>query len=141
LVRRSFSWVTAFFSLGGPRRCCHDRRSSPLDQGIEPDDVLAEVVQFRKLRREGGNRIDAAVATLVEGVEADCIKLTGLGELRVGELRLDEGDSGSLILGEDRPAVGLLFAGTDLGGTNGQGLTYANPIATVLAKLKIEQGL
>jgi hypothetical protein len=48
------------------------------------------------------------------------------------------GDSGSLIVGEDLRAVGLLFAGSDQGGANGQGLTYANPMSTVLEALKIE---
>jgi hypothetical protein len=46
------------------------------------------------------------------------------------------GDSGSLIFSEDSHlAVGLLFAGSDQGGSNGQGLTYANPIETVLSEL------
>jgi hypothetical protein len=48
------------------------------------------------------------------------------------------GDSGSLIVDADRKAVALLFAGGDLGGSNGKGLTYASPIATVLQELKIE---
>ena len=33
---------------------------------------------------------------------------------------------------------GLLFAGSDMGGRNGKGLTYANPIAPVLEALKLE---
>lgn len=53
----------------------------------------------------------------------------------------DGGDSGSLIVGDDRRAVALLFAGSDQGGANGKGLTYANPIHTVLDKLKIELAL
>ena len=48
------------------------------------------------------------------------------------------GDSGSLIVDADRRAVALLFAGSDHGGANDQGLTYANPIGTVLATLKTE---
>ncbi|HWE37583.1 MAG TPA: hypothetical protein VG406_13525 [Isosphaeraceae bacterium] len=48
------------------------------------------------------------------------------------------GDSGSLIVDADRLAVALLFAGSDLGGTNGKGLTYANPLAAVLSALKVE---
>jgi hypothetical protein len=48
------------------------------------------------------------------------------------------GDSGSLILNATRQGVALLFAGGDQGGSNGQGLTYANPIATVLDRLKID---
>ncbi|MBI2425188.1 MAG: hypothetical protein HYV27_20345 [Candidatus Hydrogenedentes bacterium] len=50
----------------------------------------------------------------------------------------DGGDSGSLIVDEDGLAVGLLFAGGDQGGANGQGLTYANPIHAVLRALKVE---
>lgn len=50
----------------------------------------------------------------------------------------DGGDSGSLIVNLRREAVGLLFAGSDSGGRNKMGLTYANPIQDVLAALKIE---
>ena len=50
----------------------------------------------------------------------------------------DGGDSGSLIVDEDTRAVALLFAGSDQGGANGQGLTYANPIRQVLDTLKAE---
>jgi hypothetical protein len=39
---------------------------------------------------------------------------------------------------EDLRAVGLLFAGSDQGGANGQGLTYANPIRLVLDALKVD---
>jgi hypothetical protein len=48
----------------------------------------------------------------------------------------DGGDSGSLIVNESMQAVGLLFAGGDQGGSNGLGLTYANPIRRVLSDLK-----
>lgn len=48
----------------------------------------------------------------------------------------DGGDSGSLILDEDVLAVALLFAGGETGGSNGLGLTYANPIHRVLADVK-----
>lgn len=51
----------------------------------------------------------------------------------------DGGDSGSLIVTEgDRLAVGLLFAGSQTGGRRSLGLTYANPIGTVLAALKTQ---
>lgn len=49
-----------------------------------------------------------------------------------------EGDSGSLIVNEDMMAVGLLFAGGGTGGSNGQGLTYANPIQRVLDDLQVK---
>jgi hypothetical protein len=50
----------------------------------------------------------------------------------------DGGDSGSLIVNSRREAVGLLFAGSESGGKNRAGLTYANPIDEVLTALKIE---
>lgn len=48
------------------------------------------------------------------------------------------GDSGSLIIDEQLRAIGLLFAGGDEGGSNGQGLTYANPITTVLDEIQVD---
>jgi hypothetical protein len=48
------------------------------------------------------------------------------------------GDSGSLIVDASRRAVALLFAASDQGGSNGQGLTFANPIRAVLDSLKVD---
>ncbi len=48
------------------------------------------------------------------------------------------GDSGSLIVDDELDAIGLLFAGGNQGGSNGKGLTYANPIDLVLDALKVE---
>jgi hypothetical protein len=48
----------------------------------------------------------------------------------------DGGDSGSLIVDSAMRAVALLFAGSDTGGRNGAGLTYANPIRRVMKDLK-----
>lgn len=53
----------------------------------------------------------------------------------------DGGDSGSLIVNDSLQAVALLFAGGDVGGSNGKGLTYANPILTVLNSLKVDLSL
>jgi hypothetical protein len=47
----------------------------------------------------------------------------------------DGGDSGSLIVNSRIEAVALLFAGSDTGGRNGAGLTYANPIHVALKEL------
>jgi hypothetical protein len=54
----------------------------------------------------------------------------------------DRGDSGSLIYtaeGEGKPKhpVGLLFAQTQIGGLNGNGLGYANPIGRVMRALGV----
>lgn len=73
----------------------------------------------------------------------------GIGDLRFdnqieiegkGQKPFSEGgDSGSLIVEANaRLAVGLLFAGGDVGGSNGKGLTYANPIQSVLDELSID---
>ena len=50
----------------------------------------------------------------------------------------DGGDSGALILNEEHAAVGLLFAGSDTGGSNNRGLTFANPLNAVLQALKVQ---
>ena len=50
----------------------------------------------------------------------------------------DGGDSGSLVVNADLCGVGLLFAGGDVGGSNGRGLTYANPLRAVLDALKVD---
>lgn len=47
------------------------------------------------------------------------------------------GDSGSLIWDEQGAACGLLFAGSEQGGAQDTGLTYANDLATVLRRLRI----
>jgi len=48
------------------------------------------------------------------------------------------GDSGALVVDAAGCAVALLFAGGDQGGSNGQGLTYANPLRPVLEALKVD---
>jgi hypothetical protein len=49
------------------------------------------------------------------------------------------GDSGSVIWrSRDRAPMALLFAGSEAGGIAGGGVTFANPLATVLAALAVE---
>jgi hypothetical protein len=49
------------------------------------------------------------------------------------------GDSGSVIWrGRDRAPVALLFAGSETGGVAGTGVTFANPLSTVLTLLGVE---
>jgi hypothetical protein len=163
------------------------------DGGVDPDDAVAWLLPFPRLKRSSKNYVDCAMAELYEGVEANTSKLTGIGKLRglgpeflvkgeavsklgrttglthgkvtafeldgiavdydIGRVTFDNqieiegagkdpfsegGDSGSLIVNSDKLAVALLFAGGDQGGSNGKGLTYANPIHVVLNSLKAE---
>lgn len=62
------------------------------------------------------------------------IEIEGTGRMPFS----DGGDSGALILDPDGYAVGQLFAGTETGGKNGQGLTYASPIQAVLKQLNVK---
>ena len=48
------------------------------------------------------------------------------------------GDSGSLVLDAQCNAIGLLFAGSTIGGKNGKGLTFVNPIDKVLDNLNVK---
>lgn len=166
------------------------------DGGQDPQDIVAKLTAFQKLKRSGVNYVDCAVAEIVTDIVANTTNMKGLGKLKglgsefldggatvakigrttgltrgrvtafelddvviefdMGNLRFDNtieiegvgegpfsdgGDSGSLIVDEDLRAVGLLFAGSDQGGVNGQGLTYANPIRLVLDALKVDLAL
>jgi hypothetical protein len=153
--------------------------------------VLTSFVRFRRLPLD--NYVDAAVATLDDGVQFDPADLRGIGRLagvagepldianpvhkvgrttgvrggRVSAIEMDgvqveydtgifsfdnqieiegdrtlsfsaAGDSGSLIVNESLRAAALLFAGSDEGGSNGRGLTYANPINAVLSRMRLQ---
>ncbi|MGY1684083.1 hypothetical protein ACI8AK_00695 [Geodermatophilus sp. SYSU D00867] len=164
----------------------------PADGGV-PADRVATLTAFERFT-EGRNKVDAAVAVLDAGVEAEPGRLPGgplAGTVADGlEVEPDEevekvgrttghtrgrvtavevdgvavqyddgvhvfddqieieglsgpfsagGDSGSVIWrSADRVPLGLLFAGSDQGGSNGAGLTFANPLSTVLATLGAE---
>lgn len=169
-----------------------------LDGGRTPSDVVGELADWIKLRSRASNRVDAAIATIAHGLDAEPNRLQGLvkgkdrrlagvgadfldegttvykvgrttgattgritafevdnlviqydrGQLRFdGQIEIEGvsdrpfsagGDSGSVIVDAEGNAVALLFAGGDSGGTNGLGLTYANPIQTVLTDLDVE---
>ncbi len=64
----------------------------------------------------------------------DQIEIEGVGST----LFSDGGDSGSLIVDLGGFAVAQLFAGSEQGGRNNKGLTYATPIQTVLDSLRVD---
>jgi len=164
----------------------------PADGGITADRV-AELSGFVPLRADAPNLVDAAVAVLDDGVDADPSavpegplsdavvqateidpdervekigRTTGHTVGRISAVEVDGvvvqydsgvrsfddqieiegltgafsagGDSGSVIWrSADRAPLGLLFAGSTEGGSAGGGVTFANPLTTVLAALDL----
>jgi len=110
--------------------------------GQRNDLQVGDVVH--KIGRTTGVRHGRVTAFELDGVAVeydlgvisfdDQIEIEGAGNRAFS----DAGDSGSLIVDEELRAAALLFAGGDHGGSNGKGLTYANPIGPVLKALKVK---
>ena len=110
----------------------------PRSLDIEPDEAV------EKVGRTTGHTAGRITAVEVDGVAVqydravlcfdDQIEVEGAtGAFSAG------GDSGSVIWrSRDRAPLALLFAGSDTGGSTGAGVTYANPLATVLRSLDVE---
>lgn len=107
--------------------------------GLSDPDAAPDVVE--KIGRTTGHTAGRVTAFELDDVQVEF----DTGTLRFdGQIEIEGsgsapfsagGDSGSLIFDEGRRAAALLFAGSDTGGANGAGLTYANPIHTVLSAL------
>ena len=104
---------------------------------IEPGDRVAKVGRTTGLTRGIVTAIeldDVVVAYDKGDLSFDSqIEIEGEGD----EAFSAGGDSGSLIVDEEKRGCALLFAGGDQGGTNGKGLTYANDLSVVLRELDI----
>jgi len=61
------------------------------------------------------------------------IQIEGDGSTPFGQ----PGDSGSLVISESGEALGLIFAVSNAGGSNGKGWTYANPLPEILNALQV----
>ena len=94
-------------------------------------------------------RTTGTTAAQVSAVELDNIGIDyDIGQLQFdGQIEVDAtdttgfsqgGDSGSLVVNANGEAVGLLFAGSQTGGSGGFGLTYVNPISAVLDALNCD---
>ncbi|WNV74959.1 hypothetical protein [Geodermatophilus sp. DSM 44513] len=105
---------------------------------VEPDE------RVEKVGRTTGHTVGRVSAVEVDGVVVqydeevrtfdDQVEIDGVG----GGFSAG-GDSGSVIWrSADRAPLGLLFAGSDTGGREGGGVTFANPLATVLAVLDLQ---
>jgi hypothetical protein len=152
--------LTAFTRLVGGRPNLVDAAVATLDEGVTADpgalpggpltgpvpDVLDidpdEAVE--KLGRTSGHTVGLITAVEVDGVAVQYdgavyrfdnqIEIAG----RAGAFSAG-GDSGSVIWrSRDRAPIGLLFAGSDTGGVGGTGVTFANPLSTVLSSLGAE---
>ena len=112
-----------------------------LDRVLAADEVDPDE-QVEKVGRTTGHTRGRITAVEVDGVGVqydegvvhtfdDQIEVEGLqGSFSEG------GDSGSVIWrSSDRAPLGLLFAGSSTGGSAGGGVTFANPLATVLSVL------
>lgn len=106
--------------------------------------VSAEGVRLAKVGRTTGATRGVVTAfeldNLVVGYDIGDLRFDGQIEIEgVGHGPFsDGGDSGSLVVDGDLRGVALLFAGSDHGGANDQGLTYANPLGGVLDALKVD---
>jgi hypothetical protein len=109
--------------------------------GVGPD-FLDEGDTVYKIGRTTGptkGRVTAFdVDNVVVNYDAGNLRFDGQVEIEGTGNRpfSDGGDSGSLIVNGAMRAVALLFAGGEIGGSNGLGLTYANPIHRVLSDTK-----
>lgn len=108
---------------------------------LEPGDAVAKVGRTTGTTRGVVTAVeldDVVVSYDIGNLSFDRqIEIEGSGTAAFS----DGGDSGSLIVDETGAACGLLFAGGDTGGSNGQGLTYANEINLVLESLNVELAL
>jgi hypothetical protein len=112
--------------------------------GIAPDEPLDQGATVHKVGRTTG-----ATSGRISAFEIDELVVSyGKGNLRFdnqveiegvdGEPFSDGGDSGSLIVDAEYRGLALLFAGSDIGGSNGLGVTYANPLGAVLENLRVD---
>jgi hypothetical protein len=110
--------------------------------GVNPD-VPTEGMMVYKVGRTTGPTVGRVTAIEVDNLIVNYdlgnlwfdnqIEVEGVGNASFS----DGGDSGSLVVDGDFRAVGLLFAGGETGGSNNLGLTWANPIQTVLDELDV----
>jgi hypothetical protein len=112
--------------------------SVPDGLDVDPEEAV------EKIGRTTGHTAGRITAVEVDGVAVqydeavhrfdDQIEIVGRsGAFSAG------GDSGSVIWrSRDRAPVALLFAGSETGGVGGTGVTFANPLATVLSVLGVE---
>lgn len=104
-------------------------------------DLDAPVAKVGRTTQDTRGRVTAfELDNLIVGYDIGNLRFDNQIEIEgAGEGPFSQGgDSGSVIVDADTQAVALLFAGGDQGGSNNMGLTYANPIHTVLDELEVD---
>jgi hypothetical protein len=106
-----------------------------------PLDIREDV---HKVGRTTGARQGRVTAIELDGVSVEYdtgvfvfdnqIEIEGAGNRSFS----DAGDSGSLVVDAELRGAALLFAGSEQGGSNDRGLTYANPLRAVLSRMRLE---
>jgi hypothetical protein len=108
----------------------------------DPTEITGTVEKIGRTTGHTKGRVTAFdVDNLIVGYDMGNLRFDGQIEIEgTGTTGFsDGGDSGSLIYTSGgHLAVGLLFAGGDVGGSNNAGLTYANPIGEVFDRLKTD---
>lgn len=105
---------------------------------VDPEETV------EKVGRTTGHTRGRITAVEVDGVavQYDDAVHTFDGQIEVeglGGAFSAGGDSGSVVWrSRDRAPLALLFAGSEVGGSQGGGVTFASPLATVLAVLRAE---
>lgn len=151
--------LSAFVPLGdGPNLV--DAAVAVLDDGVEvegdgrPGGALGATVadadevdpdeHVEKVGRTTGHTRGRITAVEVDGVavQYDDAVHSFDGQIEIEGLRgafSAGGDSGSVIWrSSDRAPLALLFAGSEVGGAQGGGVTFASPLRTVLDVLRVE---
>ncbi|WP_029433469.1 hypothetical protein [Blastococcus sp. URHD0036] len=119
----------------------------PLGPTVVDGDEVDPDERVEKLGRTTGHTHGRITAVEVDGVavQYDEVVHTFDGQLEIEGLDgafSAGGDSGSVIWrSADRAPLALLFAGSDIGGAQGGGVTYASPLATVLDVLGADWGI
>ena len=109
----------------------------PAGPDVDPDEPVEKLGRTTGLTRGVVTAVEVdGVAVQYDGVVHrfdDQIEIQGTaGEFSAG------GDSGSVIWrSRDRAPMALLFAGSSTGGAQGGGVTFANPLMTVLQTLDV----
>ncbi|MGO9743719.1 MAG: hypothetical protein ACLPN5_19815 [Roseiarcus sp.] len=139
----------AYLMDGVPRECRKFSDPAASDNSWEIDTNPTEVFPDDEVKKVG--QTTGLTNGIVDAVEVDNIAVNLLLGRPNKIARFDRqiaisgrtaafskgGDSGALVMSKDDRPVGLLFAGTERG-SGLEGVTYANPIETVLNALDIE---